>query len=85
MDDIDDLVEDLIDDLKQRRDKLRVQMHLASMEAQEEWKDLEEKMEHFKAQARLGKSSDEVGDALGKLGHELELGYDRMIEAIKDS
>lgn len=60
-------------------------MHLASVEAQEEWKELEEKMENVKADAELGKTSDEISIALGKLGHELILGYDRLIVAIKDS
>ena len=50
MSDIDDIVEQL----KQRRDELRVQMHLATRELQDEWHELEEKTEDFVSKAKLG-------------------------------
>ena len=78
-------LDDMLEQLKQKRDELRVQMHLASKEVQEEWEDLEGKMEHFTATARLGQTGEGVGKALGQLGHELKLGYDRVREAVKDS
>ena len=34
--------DDVVDELKQKRDEARVQMHLASKEIQEEWNELEE-------------------------------------------
>ncbi len=76
--------EDLLADLKQKRDELRLQMHLASKEAQDEWEELEEKMQEFSSRAELGKTSEGLGDALGKLGQELKLGYKRLRNAIKD-
>ena len=78
-------LDDMFDQLKQKRDELRVQMHLASKEVQEEWEELEGKMEHFTATARLGQTGEGVGKALGQLGHELKQGYDRVREAIKDT
>ena len=78
-------LDDMLDQLKQKRDELRVQMHLASKEVQEEWEELEGKMEHFIATARPGQTGEGVGKALGQLGHELKLGYDRVREAIKDA
>ena len=78
-------LDDLVDQLKQKRDELRVQMHLASKEAQDEWEELEEKMTHFTATAKLGKTGEGVGDALGQLGHELKKGYDRVKQAIKET
>ena len=33
-------IDDLIEELKQKRDELRVQIHLASKEVQEEWDEL---------------------------------------------
>ncbi len=78
-------LDDLLDQLKQKRDELRVQMHLASKEVQEEWEELEGKMSHFTATARLGETGEGVGQALGQLGHELKQGYDRVREAIKDA
>ena len=78
-------LDDLVDQLKQKRDELRVQMHLASKEAQDEWEELEEKMTTFTVKAKLGETGEGVGDALGQLGHELKKGYDRVKDAIKDT
>ena len=76
--------DDLIADLKQKRDELRLKIHLASKEAQDEWEELEEKMQEFSSRAELGKTSEGVGDALGKLGEELKQGYKRVRNAIRD-
>jgi vacuolar-type H+-ATPase subunit D/Vma8 len=76
--------EDLIGELKQKRDELRVKIHLASKEAQDEWQELEEKMQDFSSRAELGKTGEGLGEALGKLGHELKLGYQRVRDAIKE-
>lgn len=87
MDDFDDLVEEL----KQKRDELRVQINLASREAKDEWQELEEKMEEFTSKAKrfaddakIKESGAAVGDALGQLGAELKKGYERLREAIRD-
>ncbi len=83
--------DDLIEELKQKRDELRVQIELASMEARDEWQELEEKMEEFTAKAKdfageagLGETGEGVGKALGDLGREIKLGYERIRDAIKD-
>ena len=76
--------EDLVADLKQKRDELRLKIHLGSKEAQDEWEDLEEKMQEFSSKAELGKTGEGLGDALGKLGQELKLGYKRLRSAIKE-
>jgi vacuolar-type H+-ATPase subunit D/Vma8 len=76
--------EDLVADLKQKRDELRLKIHLASKEAQDEWEELEEKMQDFSSKAELGKTTEGLGDALGKLGQELKLGYKRIRSAIKE-
>ena len=76
--------EDLVADLKQKRDELRLKIHLASKEAQDEWEELEEKMQDFSSKADLGKTGEGLGEALGKLGEELKLGYKRIRSAIKE-
>ena len=43
--------EDLVADLKQKRDELRLQIHLASKEVQDEWEELEQKMQEFSSRA----------------------------------
>ena len=63
--------DEILKDLKQRRDELRVRMHLASRELQHEWEELETKMNDFSRRAGLRETGDGVGKALGSLGKEL--------------
>ena len=81
--------DDMIEELKQKRDELRVQMHLASKELKDEWEDLEEKMEDFSRKtkqfaddAELKKTGSGIGDALSQLGSELKRGYQRIRDAL---
>lgn len=83
--------DDLIQELKQKRDELRVKVNLASKEIKDEWDELEEKMEEFSGKAKqfaddagLKETGESLGEALGKLGHEIKLGYDRLRKALKD-
>jgi len=76
--------DDLIEELKQKRDELRVQMNLASREAKDEWEELDEKMDKFLARADLRTTGEGVGEALEKLGEELKLGYKRLWRAISE-
>jgi hypothetical protein len=77
--------DDLVEQLKRKRDELRVQVNLASKEIQDEWEELEGKMEHFSSKARIRETGEGVGDALGQLGQELKMGYERIKKAVKDS
>ena len=84
-------INSLLEELKQKRDELRVQMHLASKDIKEEWEELEEKMEEFSGKAKqvaddakLRETGEGLGDALGKVGHELKLGYERLKKAMQD-
>lgn len=83
--------DELVQDLRQKRDELRVKMNLASKEIRDEWEELEEKMEEFSTKARqmadevgLKETGTGVGKALGQLGHEIKLGYERIRDAITD-
>jgi hypothetical protein len=83
--------EEMVKDLRQKRDELRVQINLGSKEAKEEWEELEEKMEEFSTRVRqfssdagLKETGEGLGEALGSLGHELKLGYERLRKAMKD-
>lgn len=76
--------DDMLEDLKQRRDELRLQMHLASREAKDEWEELEKKMERFSDKAKLGDTGKGVGKALSQLGQELKHGYERLRKAVKE-
>ena len=83
--------DEMLADLKQKRDELRVRIHLASKEVKEEWDELEEKLDdfadktkQFAEDAKLRETGSGVGEALGKLGHELKLGFQRVRDAIRD-
>ena len=83
-------IDELFEELKQKRDELRVQIHLASKEVKEEWDELEEKMDEFSGKAKqfaedaeLKKTGAGLGEALGSLGHELKRGYERVRDALK--
>ena len=82
-------MDDIIEELRQKRDEARVQIHLASKEIKDEWEDLEEKMEDFSRKTRqfaddaeLKKTGAGIGDALGQLGSELKRGYERIRDAL---
>lgn len=77
-------VDEVLAELKQKRDELRVRMHLASKEVQQEWQELEEKMDDFATKARLRETGKGVGGALSQLGDELKQGYQRIRDAVRD-
>jgi len=77
--------DDLIADLQQKRDELRVQIHLASKDIQDDWEELEDKMEDIAEKAGLEETSEGIGDAIELLGDELKNGYQRIRDAIKEA
>lgn len=73
----------LLDTLATQRDELVVRAHLAKLEAQEEWSELEGKLELLRAKA--GQAADVAGDAAEDvaaaarlLGEEIARGYERL-------
>lgn len=84
-------LDDIIEDLKQKRDELRVRIHLGSREVRDEWEELEQKMnelstrsKQFAEDARIRETGTGMADALKQLGREIKLGYERIREALKD-
>lgn len=72
----------MVEELKQKRDELAVQVKLGSMEAKQEWEELEKKFEEFAAKAGLGETASGVGTAASALGDELKKGYERLTKAL---
>jgi len=64
--------------LKQTRDELKLQMHLAGKEAEEEWEDLVKDWDKFVHRNQLDKSAEEVGDAARDLGLKMKAAFDRL-------
>ncbi len=83
--------DDIVAELRQKRDELKLQMHLASKEVKDEWDELEDKLDDFSRKAKqfsrdakLKETGEGLGDALAKVGKELKLGYARIRDALKD-
>jgi N-acyl-D-aspartate/D-glutamate deacylase len=73
----------VVEELKQLRDELQLQMHLAAKDARDEWEELERKWEPLRARLDVvGKaaeqSAEDVGDALEIVADELKKGYARL-------
>ena len=69
-------MDQVIQDLKQMRDELEVQLHLASADARDEFAELERKWQQLRARAEV------VGDAASQtadsVADELKKGYQRI-------
>jgi hypothetical protein len=72
----------LVEDLKRSRDEIRLQIHLGSKEAQDEWSALERRWQDFEREAQLDRSTKDVRDAVGILGAELKEAYGRVRKAL---
>lgn len=81
-------LEELIEALRQQRDELRVQMHLAKAEAREEWEALEKRWETL--EARLPKlrkaaedSAKDIASGLELVADEIGKAYQRLRDLLK--
>jgi len=82
-DKIIDKSEKLFKELNAEREELQLQLHLLSLDAREEWDELEKKFEQFKTKASAvaevtEESAGEVGEALKLVGEELHKGYKKI-------
>jgi hypothetical protein len=68
----------MMKDLKQRRDELKLQLHLASKEAEDEWEDLMSEWDKFLSRSQFDKSAEEVGESARQLGLRMKSAYDNM-------
>lgn len=75
--------EEVIAKLKTERDELRVKAHLGTMEAKEEWAELEKKWQRL--ESRLGQAKDDVtetskgiGEGFDVVADELKAAYERI-------
>ncbi len=78
-----DLIEELWQDLKQKRDELRVQIELGKAELQDEWHEMEKKLSSLEtkidpALKEAGDVADDVWEAAKLLGEEIKEGFTRI-------
>ena len=76
-------MQELIEELRQVRDEIRVQIHLAAADARDEWEELEKKWGHFSAHAEqigetAAEAAEDIGEALELVGEELRKGYRKI-------
>lgn len=83
-------ISELISDLKQQRDQLRVKLHLGSVEVKEEFERLEEQL--FQLNHRfdpvkdaVGETAEDVWDSMRLLGSEIGDGFVRIGKSLFSS
>jgi len=81
-------LEELLAQLRQERDELRVRAHLLKAELKQEWDEVERKWDQV--EFRLGKVGDsaresagEIGAATDQLGEEIANAYRRIRDALR--
>lgn len=72
----------IFEDLKRTRDEIRLQIHLASMEARDEWNELETKWEKFAQKAQLKETAENLSEAAEELASEIKAGYVKLKKAL---
>ena len=82
-------LERLVKSLKQERDELKLKMHLASMDAKNEYERLSRKYDEMSEQidpvkGAVEESAEGVFAALGLVADELKVGFQRVRKAIRD-
>mgnify|MGYP000256466356 CR=1 FL=1 len=78
---------EIMEQIKQERDELNVQLHLAKAEIRDDWDELEKQWDSFKLRsekvaAAADSSADDIGEALKILGDELKAGYEKIRKSI---
>lgn len=74
--------------LKEERDELRVRIHLATMDAKDEWEELEKKWQHLETHLATAKdevveTSRTVGSGIEVIAEELGAAYRRIRERLR--
>jgi hypothetical protein len=81
------LLEQLIHDLTQQRDELKLNMHLGSQDAKDQLEKLEEMLFQLKkrlepVQQAAGESAEHIWEAVQLLAGELKDGFDRIRKSL---
>lgn len=82
-------LEKITDKIKQQRDEINLNMHLAGMEAKQEWDNAEDKWDDLKDKIdEIANDAKDTGDEFVKgaktISEELSLAYERIITRLKD-
>ena len=83
-------LEELIRGLKRERDELKLQIHLAGMEAKDDYDRISAKIDELTEQYEpvsdaVEETAGNIWSALGMAADELKVGYQRVRKAIEES
>lgn len=83
MNDFKQLIDEMVNDLKQQRDELQLKLHLAKLEVGGEWEKLEAQLANLDAKVdELGKAtadaSEDIAAAAKLLGDEIYDGFKKI-------
>ena len=81
-------LEKMLGKLRQQRDELKVKIHLAKADAEEEWAAAEKKWAHLKTKSEAlattgGEVAKELGETVKEIGEDLMNGYERISKIVK--
>ncbi len=71
----------LVEDMRRMRDELRLQLHLGTKEAEDEWDRIEKEWTGFISKTQLDQSAEEIGEAAKELALKFKAAYDRARKA----
>lgn len=82
-------VDKLIHELRQERDELKVQMHLASMELKEEWGSLTDRLDALNhryepLKEAVEETADDVWESMKFVGCEIREGFKRIRKSLSE-
>jgi len=83
MNDINARINEMFSDLKQQRDELQVKLHLAKLDAGDEWDKLETKLAKLETKVKqvgnvTAEASQDIGAAAKLLGEEIRDGFKKI-------
>jgi hypothetical protein len=69
-------------ELRQKRDEIKLQLHLGSMEAEQEWEILVSDWDKFLSVSQFEQTAEEVGEAARDLGLKMKTTYDSAKKSV---
>lgn len=75
-------LESLAQKLKQTRDEVALKIHLGSKEVQDEWAELEKKLDKFARDSKLEQSAEAISTTAKATADEIAKAYDRLKKAL---
>lgn len=83
MNDVKNHIEEMLNELQQERDELKVKLRLAKMQAGDEWEKLEDQLEKLEAKTKelrnaASDASQGIGAAAKLLGEEIANGFNKI-------